>query len=56
MVRDWERELLEVNECVAEAQFLKKYWDLIFLGPDTNKTFRSGPVLWSFTEEVERGV
>ena len=39
-LEDWEKELLEVNDCVAEAWLLEKYRDLMLLDPDTNKTFK----------------
>ncbi len=50
-LEDWEKELLEVNDCVAEAWLLEKYRDLMFLDPDTNKTFK----VWSGTLEYHRG-
>ena len=28
---DWEKELLQVNDCVAEARILEKYKDFMFL-------------------------
>jgi len=29
-LEDWERELLQVNDCVAEARILEEYKDLMF--------------------------
>lgn len=50
-LEDWEKELLEVNDCVAEARLLEKYRDLMFLDPDTNKTFK----VWGGNLEYHRG-
>ncbi len=50
-LQDWEKELLEVNDCVAEEQLLEKYRDLMFLDPDTNKTFK----VWGGNLEYHRG-
>ena len=40
-LEDWECELLQVNDCVAEACILEKYKDLVFYDPDTKKTFKA---------------
>ena len=29
-LEDWEKELLQVNDCVAEARILEKYEDVMF--------------------------
>ncbi len=50
-LEDWEKELLEVNDCVAKAWLLEKYRDLMFLDPDTNKTF----MVWGGNLEYHRG-
>jgi hypothetical protein len=39
-LKDWEKELLQVNDCVVEARILEKYKDLLLFDPDTGKTFK----------------
>ena len=50
-LEDWETELLQVNDCVAEARILEKYKDLMFFDPDTGKTFKA----WGGNLEFHRG-
>jgi len=50
-LEDWEIELLQVNDCVAEARILEKYKDLVFYDPDTKKTFK----VWGGNLEFHRG-
>ncbi len=50
-LEDWESELLQVNDCVAEACILEKYKDLLFYDPDTKKTFK----VWGGNLEFHRG-
>jgi hypothetical protein len=50
-LEDWEIELLQVNDCVAEACILEKYKDLVFYDPDTKKTFK----VWGGNLEFHRG-
>ena len=50
-LEDWEKELLQVNDCVAEARILEKYKDLMFFDPDTGKTFKA----WGGNLEFHRG-
>jgi hypothetical protein len=50
-LEDWEKELLQVNDCVAEARLLEKYKDLMFFDPDTGKTFK----VWGGNLEFHRG-
>jgi hypothetical protein len=38
-VEDWEEEIRMRNDAVVEAQLLQKYQSLVFLDPDTEKTF-----------------
>ena len=38
-VEDWEKDLLKMNDCVAEARILAKYKGLIFWDPDTSANF-----------------
>lgn len=38
-VEDWEKDLLKMNDCVAEARILAKYKGLIFWDPDTEANF-----------------
>jgi hypothetical protein len=38
-VEDWEQEDRMKNDCVAEARLLAKYKGLVFVDPDTEKTF-----------------
>ena len=38
-VEDWEQEDRKKNDCVAEARLLAKYKGLVFVDPDTEKTF-----------------
>ena len=38
-VEDWEEEDRKKNDCVAEARLLAKYKGLVFVDPDTEKTF-----------------
>ena len=38
-VEDWEQEDRKKNDCVAEARLLVKYRCLVFVDPDTEKTF-----------------
>ena len=38
VVEDWETELINKNDCVAEAKLVQKYKDLTFYDPD-NKTY-----------------
>ena len=38
-VEDWEGEIRMRNDAVVEAQLLQKYQSLVFLDPDTEKTF-----------------
>ena len=38
-VEDWEEEIRMRNDAVVEAQLLQKYHSLVFLDPDTEKTF-----------------
>jgi hypothetical protein len=38
-VEDWEEEIRMRNDAVVEAQLLQKYQSLVFLDPDTDKTF-----------------
>lgn len=38
-VEDWEKELLQENDCVAEARLLEKYKNLVFFDPDNQTTF-----------------
>ena len=37
-LEDWEKDLLEINDCGTEVWLLKKYKDLLFFAPDTEKT------------------
>jgi hypothetical protein len=37
--QDWEGEIRMKNDAVVEAQLLQKYQSLVFLDPDTEKTF-----------------
>ncbi len=37
--QDWEGEIRMKNDAVVEAQMLQKYQSLVFLDPDTEKTF-----------------
>ena len=50
-LEDWEKELLEVNDCGTKAWLLEKYRDLVFLDPDTNKTFK----VWGGNLEYHKG-
>ena len=50
-MEDWEIELLQVNDCVAEARILEKYKDLVFYDPDTKKSFK----VWGGILEFHRG-
>ncbi len=50
-LEDWEIELLQVNDCVAEARILEKYKDSVFYDPDTKKTFK----VWDGNLEFHRG-
>jgi hypothetical protein len=50
-LEDWEIELPQVNDCVAEALILEKYKDLVFYDPDTKKTFK----VWGGNLEFHRG-
>ncbi len=50
-MEDWEIELLQVNDCVAEARILEKYKDLVFYDPDTKKTFK----VWGGNLEFHSG-
>ena len=50
-MEDWEIELLQVNDCVAEARILEKYKDLVFYDPDTKKTFK----VWAGNLKFHRG-
>jgi hypothetical protein len=38
-VEDWEEDIRMRNDAVVEAQLLQKYQSLVFLDPDTEKTF-----------------
>ena len=38
-VEDWEKDLLKMNDCVAEARILEKYRGLVFWDPDTEANF-----------------
>ena len=38
-VEDWEKDLLKMNDCVAEARILAKYKGLIFWDPATEANF-----------------
>ncbi|KAL7553442.1 hypothetical protein ACHAWF_016725 [Thalassiosira exigua] len=33
-MEDWEKEILKINDCVAEAKLLEKYKGLVFFNPD----------------------
>ena len=50
-LKDWEIELLQVNDCVAEARILEKYKDLLFYDLDTKKTFN----VWGGNSEFHKG-
>ena len=39
-VEDWEQEIRMRNDAVVEARLLQKYQSLVFLDPDTEKTFQ----------------
>jgi len=38
-VEDWEKDILKMNDCVAEARILEKYKGLVFWDPDTEANF-----------------
>ena len=38
-VEDWEKDLLKMNDCVAETRILEKYKGLIFWDPDTEANY-----------------
>ena len=38
-IEDWEKDLLQDNDCVAEAKILEKYKNLVFYDPDTELTY-----------------
>jgi hypothetical protein len=46
-VEDWEEEAWKKNDCVAKAQLLAKYKDLVFRDPDTGKSF----LIWEHNME-----
>ena len=50
-LEDWEIELLQVNDCVAEAHILEKYKDFVFYDLDTQKTFK----VWGGNLKFHRG-
>ena len=49
-LEDWEKEILKKNDCVAEAQLLSKYKDLVFYDMDNEATF----VVWNKNMEYHR--
>jgi len=50
-LEDWEKELLQVNDCVAEARILEKYKDLLIFDPDTGKNVK----VWGRNLEFHKG-
>ncbi len=50
-VEDWEQEARKKNDCVAEAQLLAKYKGLVFLDPNTGKSFW----IWEQNMEFRQG-
>jgi hypothetical protein len=38
-LEEWEEELLQQNDCVAEARLLEKYKNLVFYDPDNDTTY-----------------
>ena len=56
-VEDWEKDLLKMNDCVAEARILAKYKGLIFWDPDTSANFTVHEETSSFTGvKMEGGI
>ena len=55
-VEKWETEIIQKNDCVAEAQLLEKYKDLVFYDPDNkcNYTIHNKNLQFS-TKRKERG-
>ena len=55
-VEEWEIEIMQKNDCVAEAQLLEKYKDLVFYDPDNkcNYTIHNKNLQFS-TKRKERG-
>ena len=50
-LEDWEKELLQVNDCVAKARILEKNKDFMIFDPDTGQTFK----VWGRNLEFLRG-
>ena len=50
-VEDWEEEAWNKNDCVAEALLLAKYKGLVFIDPDSGKSFS----IWDQNMEFRRG-
>ena len=39
-LEDWEKDLVQVNDCVTKARLLEKYKHLLLYDLDTEKTFK----------------
>ena len=50
-LEDWEKDLIQVNDCVVEARLLEEYKDFLFFDPDTGKTYK----VWGGNLEFYRG-
>lgn len=50
-LEDWEKDLPQSNDCVAESWCLENYRDWLFLDHETKKTFK----LWGDNLEFQSG-